>query len=254
MRTDILDLCKFYESPLGRRARASIEGRLVEAWGEAAGMRIAGFGHASPYLGVFPKAERRLVLAPDAQGAMRWPTEGRNLSSLVPENGWPLPDSSIDRLLIVHGLEEASDPQRLMREAWRVLAPTGRLIIVAAHRRGLWSMVDTTPFAAGRPWLKRQLFKLLQGAMLKPLFVTGALYFPPFGARILLRAADVWERAGAQLWSGLGGVLMVEAGKELLAPVGRVQRATSRALRPHAVRPATARGALSRSRLDADGG
>ena len=27
----------------------------------------------------------------------------------------------------------------------------------------------------------------------------------------LLRAADAWERAGAQLWPALGGVLMVEA-------------------------------------------
>ncbi|MEE2690447.1 MAG: methyltransferase domain-containing protein [Pseudomonadota bacterium] len=245
MRTDILDLHKFYESPLGKRARAAVEGRLVEAWGEAAGMRVAGFGHASPYLGAFPKAERTLVLAPDAQGAMRWPAEGRNLASLVPENCWPLPDSSIDRLLIVHGLEEASDPRRLMREVWRVLAPTGRVIVVAAHRRGMWSMVDTTPFAAGRPWLKRQLFGLLQDAMLKPLFVAGALYFPPFGMPFLLRAADVWERAGTQLWSGLGGVLMVEAGKELLAPVGRVQRARSPALRPQPVRPATARTGLA---------
>lgn len=240
MRTDILDLHKFYESPLGARARAAIEARLVEKWGEATGLRVAGFGHAAPYLAAFARAERTLALAPDAQGAMRWPVEGRNLACLVGETTWPLPDSSIDRLLIVHGLEEASDPRALMREAWRVLAPTGRIIVVAAHRRGLWSMVDTTPFAAGRPWLKRQLLRLMQEAMLKPLFVAGALYFPPFGARFLLRAAEVWERAGAQLWSGLGGVLMVEASKDLVAPVGRAQRARSPALAP-AARPATAR-------------
>lgn len=241
MRTDILDLHRFYESPIGVAARGFIAARIGEAWGEAAGMRVAGFGHASPYLGAFAKAERTLVLAPAAQGAMRWPEEERNRAALVPEHDWPLPDSAIDRLLIVHGLEEATDPRRMMREAWRVLAPAGRLIIVAAHRRGLWSMVDTTPFAAGRPYLKRQLFALLNEAMLKPLFVTGALYFPPFGGRLLLRAARGWERAGAHLWPALGGVLMVEAGKELVAPIGAVQRARAPALLPQTVRPATAR-------------
>jgi SAM-dependent methyltransferase len=171
---------------------------------------------------------------------MAWPQGEKNRAGLVEENRWPLPDSSIDRLLIVHGLEEASDPRRLMREAWRVLAPEGRLIIVAAHRRGLWSVIDTTPFAAGRPYLRRQLDDLLQAAMFRALSWQGALYFPPFGARFLLRAASAWERAGAKLWPGLGGVLMVEAVKELLAPVGKVQRARVRTLRPSVARPAAA--------------
>jgi SAM-dependent methyltransferase len=185
---------------------------------------------------MFGAAERTLALAPDAQGVIHWPQGAKNLAGLVEENRWPLPDASIDRLLIVHGLEEASDPRRLMREAWRVLAPDGRMIIVAAHRRGLWSVIDTTPFAAGRPYLRRQLNELLQSAMFRALNWQGALYFPPFGARFLLRASSAWERAGAKVWPGLGGVLMVEAVKELLAPVGQVQRARVRAFRPAAAK------------------
>ncbi|MBB5517266.1 class I SAM-dependent methyltransferase [Amphiplicatus metriothermophilus] len=244
MRTDILDLHRFYESPLGAAARDFIAARLAEAWGEAARLRVAGFGYASPFLSAFDAAERVLHLAPDAQGAMRWPADGRNLTALVDEAFWPLPDVSIDRLLIVHGLEEASAPRRLMREAWRVLANGGRVIIVAAHRRGLWSMVETTPFAAGRPWLKRQLDALLAETMFRPLAWSGALYFPPYGARFLLRAAAAWERAGSRLWPGLSGVLMVEAAKELLAPVGQVQRArrlVAGPLRPRPAQPAASR-------------
>lgn len=240
MRTDVLDLHGFYETALGATAQGFIASRLAAAWDGAKAMRIAGFGFATPYLGAFPETERALALAPDAQGVIAWPNGAKNRAALVEENRWPLPDASIDRLLIIHGLEEASDPRRLMREAWRVLADDGRLIIVVAHRRGLWSVIDTTPFAAGRPYLKRQLFRLLESAMFKPVALKGALYFPPFGARFLLRAASAWERAGARVWPGLGGVLMVEASKELLAPVVQVQRSRQRALRPAATRPAAA--------------
>lgn len=238
MRTDILDLHAFYESPLGRTARGFLAGHLAERWGDAARLRLAGFGHAGPFLEAFGQAERVIALAPGGQGAMHWPQGALNRAGLVEETHWPLPDASIDRLLIVHGLEEAGDPRRLMREAWRVLTNDGRLIIIVAHRRGLWSMVETTPFAHGRPYLRRQLFSLLADSLFRPIEWSGALYFPPIDSRALLRSASAWERAGARLWPVLGGVLMIEAAKELLAPVGRVQRAGARLMKPQYARPA----------------
>ncbi|NWG70445.1 MAG: methyltransferase domain-containing protein [Parvularculaceae bacterium] len=240
MRTDIVDLHAFYERPLGCAVRDFLTAHLVERWGAAKGLRVAGFGYAAPFLGKFDAAERVLALAPAGQGAMRWPLEGANREALVEEERWPLADASIDRLLIVHGLEETGDPRRLMREAWRVLANDGRLIIIVAHRRGLWSIVETTPFAHGRPYLRRQLFNLLGESMFRPIEWAGALYFPPANSRALLRAASAWERAGARLWPFLGGVLMIEAAKEMLAPVGRAHAAAVRALRPQYARPAGA--------------
>ncbi len=240
MRTDILDYHEFYRTPLGAAAADFISARLIEAWGEARGCRVAGFGFANPFLAKFDHAERRLALAPGGQGVIRWPGAGANAAALVGERSWPLPDASIDRLLIVHGLEEAPDPRRLMREAWRVLADDGRVIIVASHRRGLWSIIETTPFAAGRPYLKGQLDRLLREAMFGGAFWNAALYFPPVKSRFLLRSARAWERAGARVWPGLSGVLMVEASKDLAVPAGLVRSARERRRRPA---PATARPA-----------
>lgn len=238
MRTDVLDLHAFYESPLGAATRSVIASHIAEAWPDVKGCRIAGFGYVSPYLDAFKDGERVLALAPAAQGVIGWPPDARNRASLVDDYRWPLPDASIDRLLIVHGLEESGDPRRLMREAWRVLTNDGKAIIVAAHRRGLWSIVGTTPFAAGRPYFKRQLKSLLNDTMYRDDAWSAALHFPPFGARFLLRAAPAWERAGAKLWPGLSGILMVKAAKSLIAPAVQVQRARSvGALRP-APRPA----------------
>jgi len=241
MRTDILELHEFYKTPLGDAAQTHIAGRLCEAWGECDGLDVAGFGYATPYLALFSGARRTIALAPGAQGVIRWPANGKNAASLIGENIWPLPDASFDRILIVHGLEEAADPQKLMREIWRVLADDGRVIIIAAHRRGLWSMIDSTPFAAGRPYLKRQLNALLESAMFRAVAWSSALFFPPLKARVLLRAAKAWERAGARVWPGLGGVLMVEMEKDMLAPVGLVRRARVRVARPAIAAPQPAR-------------
>lgn len=237
MRTDILDFHEFYRAPLGRMARDFIAPRLTEAWGTGAGLAIAGFGYANPYLELFEQAQARFALAPGGQGVIRWPAKGPNAASLVGEHDWPVADASLDRVLIVHGLEEAPQPQRLMREVWRVLKDDGRVIIVSAHRRGLWSVIDTTPFAAGRPYLKRRLEGLLADAMFRPTAWSSALFFPPLRARLLLRAARTWERAGAMLWPGFGGVLMVEAAKDMLSPIGLVRRKEARVSRPALAAP-----------------
>jgi SAM-dependent methyltransferase len=248
MRTDILDFHEFYASPLGVTARLAVVSRLAEVWGDGKGLEIAGFGYADPYLEIFSAASRRFTLAPGGQGIIRWPADGANAACLAAEQEWPLPDACLDRLLIVHGLEEAPAPHRLMREVWRVLKDSGRVIIVASHRRGLWSVIDTTPFAAGRPYLKRRLDVLLREAMFRPRYWDTALFFPPFRSKLLLKAARTWERAGARVWPALGGVLMVEAEKDMLAPVGLVRPAGARVRRPTIAAPQPARRNLARNR------
>jgi len=247
MRTDILDLHRFYESPLGRKAAEFITARLREAWGDARQMRMAGFGFASPYLEAFPMAERRLSFAPGGQGVIRWSQSGKagalNSASLIPETRWPLPDASLDRIIVAHGLEETGDPRRLMREIWRVLSPDGRVIVVASHRRGVWSTLDVSPFAAGRPYSKRQLSLLLEEATFSDIRSSGALFFPPVNSRFLLRAAASWERVGGRVWPGLCGVLLLDASKRLVAPVGKVVTDGVRIQRRAGVRPAAAPGA-----------
>ncbi|MEO1150002.1 MAG: methyltransferase domain-containing protein [Pseudomonadota bacterium] len=268
MRTDILDLHHFYESPLGGLAVASVAAPVKAAWGEAAGLRMAGFGFAAPYLALFPQARATLALAPDAQGVMRWPVQedgepgGRsqgnraaagplkNRACLVHEGFWPLPDRSVDRLLIVHGLEEVRDATRLLREVWRVLADDGQLIIVAAQRRGLWAAFDTTPMAAGRPWLRGQLSRLLEQSLFAPRLWHRALNFPPIAHALAYRMAPSLDRIGKTVWPGFCGALVVEAEKNVIQPVKGTPARVQRVVRPRvsgrfAPRPAAASALVS---------
>jgi SAM-dependent methyltransferase len=153
MSLDVVDLRNFYSQGLGIVARRFIGRGIRARWPDLHGYRLAGIGYATPYLGLFrEEAERCLAFMPAAQGVIRWPTSRPALAALVEDTELPLTDSAVDRILLVHGLEMADDAIALLREAWRVLSPNGRLLAVIPNRRGLWARTDTTPFGYGRPY------------------------------------------------------------------------------------------------------
>ena len=79
-------------------------------------------------------------------------------------------------------------------------------------------MAEATPFAAGRPYLRGQLGRLLTSAMFTPAAWSSALFLPPTRRKFLIRAAGAWEQAGSQVLPGFGGVMLVEAHKEIALP------------------------------------
>jgi SAM-dependent methyltransferase len=164
-------------------------------------------------------------VSPDAQGAVRWPGEAKGLAVLVDEERLPFPDALFDRLVIFHGLEEADSPHRLLREFWRIAAPEARILVIVAHRRGLWARAESTPFGHGRPYTRSQLNRLLEDAMFLPTASARALYAPPIDWGLITSAGEAWERIGRYGWSGFGGVLMIEAIKRLYIEPGQPVRA-----------------------------
>lgn len=227
MHLDVAALRDFYATPLGQIARRLLARRIRAQWGTAGGETIASLGFGTPFLGAY-RGEARCVGAfmPARQGALIWPSSAPVLSTLVEEGQLPLRDNSVDRLLIVHCLEVAEQVSPLLRELWRVLKPEGRLLVVVPNRRGLWAHVDTTPFGYGSPYSRSQLDSLLHQCLFTPLTFGTALHLPPFDRGVLVRSAAAWERVGARVSPGLGGVLIVEARKETMAPIkGKPARA-----------------------------
>lgn len=240
MQLDVDDLLEFYSSPLGQTVRRLLTHRIRARWRGLQSSTLIGLGYSSPYLGAFRGEALHLgALMPGSQGAARWPREGASHSVLVDDDHLPLADGSVDRLLAVHCLEVADHTRHLLREMWRVLAPEGRVILVVPNRRGVWARLDNTPFGHGRPFSRRQLEQLLISAMFTPLDWGGALYFPPLGRKMLLRSSTAWERIGTGVSPGFCGVFIVEASKELIAPIG--QPVKVRALRKPLLQTAPAR-------------
>ena len=120
MYGDIVDLRTFYASTLGRLAERSIARALTAVWQPLANERLVGLGYPLPWLDRFaPDTERTFAFMPAGQGAVNWPPEGPGAAALVFDEELPLPDSSIDRLLMVHLLEHSESPRETLTEAWR---------------------------------------------------------------------------------------------------------------------------------------
>jgi SAM-dependent methyltransferase len=226
MHLDVEELRTFYATPLGGVVRRLLTHRIRARWRSTAGETVIGLGFATPFLGPFRGEAKRLgALMPGPQGALVWPRTGPVHTVLTAEDALPLPDQSVDRLLIVHGLEASDHVRRLLRDSWRVLAPEGRMLLVVPNRRGLWARTERTPFGHGRPYSTGQLRRLLDEAMYSVLEQTAALYMPPFERALLLRPATAWERIGARAWPGFAGVHLVEARKEIASIVGGTAKA-----------------------------
>jgi SAM-dependent methyltransferase len=220
MPDDVSQLRDFYASPLGKHARRLISQRIRERWDNVSGMDVIGLGYASPYLRMFNgEARMTAALMPRQQGVVQWPSEGPYRSALVEETQLPIRDTSVDCVLVVHGLEHVEARGAYLREIWRVLMPQGRVIIVAPNRRGAWSRFESTPFGHGRPYSVRQISKLLRNAMLEPVGVSHCMFMPPFQAKALRAAAQPWERIGARLWPAFSGIIVAEAVKQVYAEV-----------------------------------
>jgi len=251
MYHDVVDLREFYDSSLGQVARRMVRRRIREVWPDTRGQVVCGIGYATPFLRPFrEEAERAFAIMPAAQGCSIWPREGPGLVTLAEETELPLADSSVDRVLLVHGLENSEHVRQLMREIWRVLAGGGRLLVVVPNRRGMWAQTERTPFGHGSPFSPSQLKRVLKDNLFQPERSSFALYVPPSRSRFLLGAAPAWEEVGKRWLTGFAGVCMVEATKQIYAGAGR--RATQGARRPATAIAETARAA-ARGRQDRAG-
>ena len=214
MYQDVVDLNAFYLTRLGRVARRMIGQQIRRTWPDTREEAVLGLGYAVPFLGLFRgEAERVFAIMPAGQGVMAWPESGERLVALADDASLPLPDGSIDRILIVHGLEFSEQRRPMLEEVWRVMRPGGRLLVLAPNRHGLWARAEATPFGHGYPFSASQLARLLREHQFAPVGVGAMLFLPPTGWRAVLRSAAFWQRVGRHFGRPFGGIVYVEADK-----------------------------------------
>jgi SAM-dependent methyltransferase len=231
MAIDARDAAEFYATPLGRLTAALLREKLATLWPDCAGMSILGLGFTGPYLEPWrARAARCIAVSPRDMGPAPWPAAGASLACVAEEDALPFPDLMFDRILLVHGLEQADNARRVLREAWRLLKDDGRLIVVVPNRHGIWAHAETTPFGHGQPYSERQLNRLLRSVFLRLEAYSPALFAPPWGWAPALRGFHLCERAGRALAPGFAGLGIAEAVKELHGVVPIRQPAPRRVL------------------------
>ena len=221
MHLDVVDLHSFYyRTKLGRIAQRSLRNRITDLWPNTTGQTVAGFGFSGPMLRPFLNDSRRVInLMPGQQGVMPWPEGLPNHSVMIEETQWPIATGTVDRLIVLHGLETCERQSDLLNEIWRVMGPGGKALFVVPNRSGLWARRDKTPFGFGRPYSMGQLEAQLRKHNFVPGRQVSALFSPPSHRPAMIRSAPVFERFGARVpWLLPAGAVMVEVTKQVHAP------------------------------------
>lgn len=217
---DVVALKEFYATPLGQLASQAVLQHIRGYWPDTKDELLLGIGFTTPYLAPYlGEADRIIACMPAQQGVIHWPPQARNLTMLSDEAELPLPDNCVHKVLIVHAVENSEHVRGLLSEVWRVLAPGGRVIVIAPNRRGIWARSPSSPFAHGQPYTHGQLRNLLSEHSFTPLKAASALFFAPSGRRLMLRWAKLIEKIGGRFFPAFGGLLLLEAEKRIYAPV-----------------------------------
>jgi SAM-dependent methyltransferase len=219
---DVIDLRDFYTTPLGDVVENEIKTLIQNAWPTAPSISqflTLHFGYSLPYLNnEEPAHNQTLIFMPSQMGVIGHPKDSPR-SVLVDEDLLPLPDRCVDRLLIIHGLENCHNSLAFLEECHRVLTPEGRLLIIVPNRRGLWCRSDKTPFGSGQPYTMTQLSKHLRSRGFAPQAFLRGLYTPPINSNILISFQHVFEKFGPLILQKFSGLIAIEVTKSVYGAI-----------------------------------
>lgn len=215
----------FYKTLGGRIIRRLIRERIERIVGPVSHLRVLGGGYAVPYLPAFADGtERTVAVMFSGQGVHHWPDDAGNLTCLANESELPFETNSIDRIILVHSLEFTGFVQPAFEEFYRVLKSNGRILIIVPNRMGLWARADWTPFGHGQPYSASQVEHFLTENKFVLERTEKGLFVPPFKTQFFLRSALWWEKLGAKIFPAMGGLIFVEASKQIYAGTARPVR------------------------------
>ncbi len=157
----------------------------------------------------------------------------------------PFDSSSVDLLVLPHGLECTDDPHQVLREVQRVLVPEGRVVLSGFNPWSLWGFRHHLPWI--KPWLPQPAASQVSVARLKDWFKLLSFdidrgrfgcYVPPCRTDKWIQRHAFMEKAGDRWWPVCGAVYVVSAVKRV-AGMRLITPAWKRKLRRRGARAAT---------------
>jgi SAM-dependent methyltransferase len=224
MTSPALTLDAWLAGPLGSmlldQERAIVADSLECAFGLHC-VQIGDWGGPEAFLAHARTRRTALVAAGPARGA----------ALVAGPDALPLQSDSVDVMLLPHTLEFAPDPHEVLREAARVLAGEGELVVAGFEPLGSWSLRNAFTRGGSPPGISRTIPATRLADWLKLVgFEVGPaeryLYALPLTGLATSRARGFLERAGRRAWPRLSGAYLLHARKRVhsMTPVRLRQR------------------------------
>lgn len=211
----VSELKEFYETNLGKFTCRRIRESISKFWQHPSKEKILGYGFALPYLPLFSYGNSCLAIMPPHIGAMK--VEGGAACVMAEGTALPAQNEFFDRVIIIHGIENSELPEKLLEEMWRILKPSGKLLLIAPNEGSLWRK-SSTPFRETRAYSKRKLLEYLSYNKFAPRRSRRALFFFPTRFIFLNRFIEFF---GQVILREFCGIWIIEAEKMVFAPGGR---------------------------------
>lgn len=210
-------LREWFRTPLGRelaeaeraalalQLRHSLASTLLQLGAFGDDRRIALFGSVRQYL------------------ADDWPDGPVDVATRAED--LPFEADSFDVVVLIHRLEFSDEPHQVLREAERVLAPEGRLLLVGFNPYSSWGLRRLWQARSGAaPWSGRYISqaRVEDWCRLLGLRSAGRQYLfhrPPWGGRRLHARLRRWESAVGSALPWLGAVYLTVARKHVVKPL-----------------------------------
>ena len=178
------------------------------------------FGLHCVQVGAWGGPETFLPLARTRRGALVAPAHGPGVALVSSAEELALQADSVDVMLLPHTLEFARDPHEVLREAVRVLAGEGELLVLGFEPLGAWSLRGAFTRGGFPPGIRRRIGAQRLSDWLKLIgFEVGVaeryLYAPPLAGLGQSRAMSFLERAGRRAWPRFSGAYLLRARKRV---------------------------------------
>lgn len=216
-----------WDSPAGQYVTAW-ETKLLDNWAsDVFGFYAAQIGDTKRVLGLHHNrcAERWAVEVGEAQFE---PSDSHDIKPVEVGDFSVLPfaSDSMDLLILPHTLDNHPEPHALLREAYRVLRPEGKMIVLGFNPVSLWGAQAMTWRWRGKAWWAyrhqalrvRRLKDWLQ--LLNCDIVQGKFgcYAPCVSTEKWLKRSHWLEDAGDRWWGVAGAVYAIMAVKRVYSP------------------------------------
>lgn len=207
-------LQNWFETPLGQLL-ADVERQALDhyldRWSGATLLQVGGFGQGQR---VLRANTSRQWLADD---------QAEQVDCVLKPEQLPFQSGTMDIVVLVHSLDFSSNPHRVLREAVRVLAPEGFLLVLGFNLASLWGAAHSIPALQqrGAPWngqyfTQRRVRDWLALLDLEMVAAEHHFYRPPLNRGRLQERLLPLEKWAPRLAPWFGGVHLTVARKHII--------------------------------------